>query len=129
MRAADTHVVTTYCIIGYINSKKLLRLWHALRFSGQTLNTLFKTKTISGFEVGPRWSASDVFFKLSKETVMSNQQRYELDEAANGGDSYEQKERVGRSNSSRNAPNRGRKNKSPQSFNGMHKRRRRKMQW
>ena len=60
---------------------------------------------------------------------MSNQQRYELDDAIYGGDSFRQSERLRANNARRSAPNRGRKNKSPQSFNGIHKRRRRKMMW
>ena len=59
---------------------------------------------------------------------MSNQQMYEATDMEYGSDSFRSIER-GR-NAKRHTPTMGRKRgKTPQSFNGIHRRRRRKMAW
>lgn len=59
---------------------------------------------------------------------MSNQQLYEFAEAEYSGSSFRTAERVRTPKSRR--PTMGRKRgKGPQSFNGMHRRRRRKIAW
>jgi hypothetical protein len=59
---------------------------------------------------------------------MSNQQTYEASELEYGGDSFRSFERV--RTSKRQQPTMGRRRgKTPQSFNGIHRRRRRKMAW
>ena len=59
---------------------------------------------------------------------MSKQQRYERLDPEYSPDSFNQVERVS-GNDKRHAPIRGRRGKGPQSFNGMHKRRKRKIAW
>jgi hypothetical protein len=59
---------------------------------------------------------------------MSNQQAYEATELEYGTESFRSIERV--KSAKRQAPTMGRKRgKTPQSFNGIHRRRRRKMAW
>jgi len=60
---------------------------------------------------------------------MSNQQTYEATELEYGGESFRTIERF-RGGSKRQAPTMGRRRgKAPQSFNGIHRRRRRKIAW
>lgn len=60
---------------------------------------------------------------------MSNQQMYEATDMEYGSENSRSFERV-RSGSKRTAPSMGRKRgKTPQSFNGIHRRRKRKMAW
>ena len=59
---------------------------------------------------------------------MSNQQAYEATEVEYGTESFRTFERL--KGSKRQPPTMGRKRgKTPQSFNGIHRRRRRKMNW
>jgi hypothetical protein len=59
---------------------------------------------------------------------MSNQQAYEATEVEYGSENFRSFERF--SNSKRQQPTMGRRRgKAPQSFNGIHRRRRRKMNW
>ena len=59
---------------------------------------------------------------------MSHQQAYEATEVDYGTESFRTFERI--RPGKRNAPTMGRKRgKAPQSFNGIHRRRRRKMNW
>lgn len=59
---------------------------------------------------------------------MSNQQMYEATDMEYGSESFRSFERV--RSSKRQTPTMGRKRgKTPQSFNGIHRRRRRKMAW
>jgi hypothetical protein len=59
---------------------------------------------------------------------MSNQQVYEATDMEYGSESFRPFERV--RGSKRHAPTMGRRRgKAPQSFNGIHRRRRRKMAW
>jgi hypothetical protein len=59
---------------------------------------------------------------------MSNQQMYEATDMEYGSDGFRSYERV--RSAKRQAPTMGRKRgKTPQSFNGIHRRRRRKMAW
>jgi hypothetical protein len=59
---------------------------------------------------------------------MSHKQAYEATDFEYGVDNFRTAERV--SNSKQERPTMGRKRgKAPQSFNGMHRRRRRKMAW
>jgi hypothetical protein len=59
---------------------------------------------------------------------MSNQQMYEATDMEYGSDNFRSVERV--RSGKRQAPTMGRKRgKAPQSFNGIHRRRRRKMAW
>lgn len=59
---------------------------------------------------------------------MSNKQAYEAADLTYGGDQFKNVERF--SNSKRQRPTMGRsRGKAPQSFNGIHRRRRRKMAW
>lgn len=59
---------------------------------------------------------------------MSNQQAYEVARAEYGQDNFRTFERVRTSKQSRPSMGR-RRGKSPQSFNGIHRRRRRKLAW
>ena len=60
---------------------------------------------------------------------MSNQQMYEATDMEYGSENFRTVERV-RSGSKRQVPSMGRKRgKTPQSFNGIHRRRKRKMAW
>lgn len=59
---------------------------------------------------------------------MSHEQRYEQAAADYGSDSFRSLERV-KTNKRHRAPSAGRRGKGPQSFNGMHRRRRRKITW
>lgn len=56
---------------------------------------------------------------------MSNKQSYEHAEYEYGSDRFEQI----RSSTPKRRPPTGRRGKSPQSFNGMHRRRRKKLAW
>lgn len=59
---------------------------------------------------------------------MSNSQLYQAADADYGGETFRREERfAGRKE--RRAPAGRRRNKSPQSFNGIHRRRKRKMNW
>ena len=59
---------------------------------------------------------------------MSNQQMYEATDMEYGSENFRSSERV--RSSKRETPTMGRKRgKTPQSFNGIHRRRRRKMAW
>lgn len=58
---------------------------------------------------------------------MSTEQTYEHAESKYGNDSFEQIRSNGHSR--RRAPQSRRRGKSPQSFNGMHRRRRKKVSW
>jgi hypothetical protein len=59
---------------------------------------------------------------------MSHRQEYEASELDYGTDSFRTNERIG--SSKRHRPTMGRqRGKTPQSFNGMHRRRRRKITW
>jgi hypothetical protein len=59
---------------------------------------------------------------------MSNKQAYEAADLVYGDDTFQTVERF--KNAKRHRPNMGRsRGKAPQSFNGMHRRRRRKMAW
>lgn len=58
---------------------------------------------------------------------MSHEQRYEQTAAEYGSDAFRHVERV--RSKRRYAPTAGRRGKGPQSFNGMHRRRRRKITW
>lgn len=59
------------------------------------------------------------------ELAMSNKQSYEHAEYEYGSDRFEQI----RSSTPKRRPPTGRRGKSPQSFNGMHRRRRKKLAW
>jgi hypothetical protein len=59
---------------------------------------------------------------------MSNQQLYELGEAEYGNSTFRRVERV-KSSKQHRPSMRGKRAKGPQSFNGMHRRRRRKIAW
>ena len=60
---------------------------------------------------------------------MSHQQAYEASEVEYGTENFRTFERL-RSGSKREAPSMGRRRgKAPQSFNGIHRRRRRKINW
>jgi hypothetical protein len=59
---------------------------------------------------------------------MSHEQRYEIAAAEYGSDASRSVERV-KTSKRRQAPSAGRRGKGPQSFNGMHRRRRRKITW
>ena len=58
---------------------------------------------------------------------MSHEQRYEQAAAEYGAESFRNVERV--RSKQRYAPTASRRGKGPQSFNGMHRRRRRKITW
>jgi hypothetical protein len=58
---------------------------------------------------------------------MSNEQVYEHAESTYGSDSFQQIH--SRANKKRRPPQAGRRGKSPESFNGMHRRRRKKVAW
>lgn len=59
---------------------------------------------------------------------MSNQQLYELSDAVYSNDSFPTRERI--RSSKQHRPTMGRRRgKVPQSYNGIHRRRRRKMAW
>jgi len=58
---------------------------------------------------------------------MSNEQVYENAATSYGSDSFQ--EIRSRANSKRRSPQGSRRGKSPQSFNGMHRRRRKKVSW
>ena len=60
---------------------------------------------------------------------MSHNQRYEQEQAEYGTDTFRSFERVKSSTKRRRPPSAGRRGKAPQSFNGMHRRRRRKISW
>ena len=59
---------------------------------------------------------------------MSTEQRYEQAEMEYGTESFQNRERA-RTGKQRRAPSGRRRGKAPQSFNGMHRRRRRKITW
>lgn len=65
---------------------------------------------------------------MERERIMSHKQVYEANDLDYGTDSFRPVERVG--SSKRFRPTMGRqRGKTPQSFNGMHRRRRRKINW
>jgi hypothetical protein len=66
--------------------------------------------------------------RVLEELMMSHNQRYQAAELEYGGDAFHREERIVPSRT-RRAPAGRRRNKSPQSFNGMHRRRKRKMSW
>ena len=58
---------------------------------------------------------------------MSNEQVYENAESTYGSDNFQQTRT--RANKKRRSPHGGKSSKAPQSFNGMHRRRRKKVSW
>jgi hypothetical protein len=60
--------------------------------------------------------------------MMSHNQRYQAAELEYGGDAFHRDERIV-AGKARRAPAGRRRNKGPQSFNGIHRRRKRKINW
>ena len=75
-----------------------------------------------------RWVPGSLSRVTSEEKGMSNEQLYELADAVYGKETFHGFERV--RGAKRRRPTMGRRRgKAPQSFNGMHRRRRRKITW